>query len=330
VARVAPEKPVNLTGLPHPHIRSTMKVMVMRKAECAVCGAVYDASHGRKYCSRECTKWLHRKRAVWEFVGPPEAPVGHVLTCLVCNKEFRKSRTGRVKSCSKACNDKTRKRRHNCIDCGKAYYYQGYKPGRCSVCAKAKKPKPKHSKVRFSGCAICKRSYVVHARRRKPYCQTCETVKHYPEHILRQLAAGTYASRSCVVCGNKFSPVPGKSTTTVCGEQCTATSIRRSKNNRNKARYAKKRGASTVHVVDYTRVFERDNWRCQICHIETPERLRGSIAGNAPEADHIVPLAAGGDHDMDNLQCLCRSCNGEKGAALPYSRRIESPLKTMG
>ena len=29
-------------------------------------------------------------------------------------------------------------------------------------------------------------------------------------------------------------------------------------------------------------------------------------------ADHVVPVAAGGNADRENLQTLCRSCNGRK------------------
>jgi hypothetical protein len=50
-------------------------------------------------------------------------------------------------------------------------------------------------------------------------------------------------------------------------------------------------------------VFKRDGRRCARC-------------GSAEDLsiDHIVPLAAGGTHDLDNLQVLCRSCNSSKGA----------------
>lgn len=29
--------------------------------------------------------------------------------------------------------------------------------------------------------------------------------------------------------------------------------------------------------------------------------------------DHIIPQSCGGGHGMDNLQCMCRSCNSSKG-----------------
>lgn len=63
------------------------------------------------------------------------------------------------------------------------------------------------------------------------------------------------------------------------------------------------------------RVFERDRWTCQLCGVKTPKRLRGTQAPNAPELDHIIALAAGGDHIIENVQCACRACNGAKGAS---------------
>lgn len=53
------------------------------------------------------------------------------------------------------------------------------------------------------------------------------------------------------------------------------------------------------------RVWDRDGWTCQRCgsHVELT-------------VDHIIPLAAGGTDDDDNLQTLCFSCNASKGARL--------------
>ena len=51
-------------------------------------------------------------------------------------------------------------------------------------------------------------------------------------------------------------------------------------------------------------VFRRDGYRCRSCG------RRGRL-----EADHVVPIAAGGDPwHLDNLQALCRSCHIRKTA----------------
>lgn len=53
-------------------------------------------------------------------------------------------------------------------------------------------------------------------------------------------------------------------------------------------------------------VFERDGYACVYC---------GSMEGPL-EADHIVPVARGGDDRLENLACACMSCNRSKGAKL--------------
>jgi 5-methylcytosine-specific restriction endonuclease McrA len=59
-------------------------------------------------------------------------------------------------------------------------------------------------------------------------------------------------------------------------------------------------------------VFERDGWRCHLCHRKTPQRLRGTHKSAAPELDHIVPISKGGAHSYANTACSCRRCNGLK------------------
>jgi len=80
-----------------------------------------------------------------------------------------------------------------------------------------------------------------------------------------------------------------------------------------KAKRRAKIKANFIDRVDPFVVFERDEWTCQICRIETPKYLRGTNDDRSPQLDHIIPLAKGGMHSYANTQCLCRKCNIFKG-----------------
>lgn len=53
------------------------------------------------------------------------------------------------------------------------------------------------------------------------------------------------------------------------------------------------------------KVWEKDNFTCQICGSRTNLSV-----------DHIYPESAGGKTTLDNLQTLCRTCNSRKGARI--------------
>lgn len=55
-------------------------------------------------------------------------------------------------------------------------------------------------------------------------------------------------------------------------------------------------------------VFKRDGFKCQYCGAQPPAVTL--------EADHIIPVAGGGDDGMDNLITACMGCNRGKGATL--------------
>lgn len=77
---------------------------------------------------------------------------------------------------------------------------------------------------------------------------------------------------------------------------------------------ARRAGSERDYTINTLKVLERDKWTCQLCGCKTPKRARGTYGGNAPEIDHVVAIALGGGHTLDNLQCLCRKCNSAKGA----------------
>ena len=70
-----------------------------------------------------------------------------------------------------------------------------------------------------------------------------------------------------------------------------------------------------VEPINNVVVFKRDSWICQICNekvdisLEYPHPFSSSL-------DHIVPLAKGGAHTMDNIQLAHLKCNIKKHAKL--------------
>lgn len=73
--------------------------------------------------------------------------------------------------------------------------------------------------------------------------------------------------------------------------------------------------ATKTGTINKLEVFERDGWICGICaepvdpDREYPDRMSASM-------DHVVPLALGGQHTWDNVQCSHLHCNIEKGKQL--------------
>lgn len=67
------------------------------------------------------------------------------------------------------------------------------------------------------------------------------------------------------------------------------------------------------------KVFRRDGYRCQMCGAKKSDDTQLTI-------DHIIPLAAGGSNDIDNLQTLCRRCNENK-ADLIFKSGIDSDIE---
>lgn len=119
--------------------------------------------------------------------------------------------------------------------------------------------------------------------------------------------------RSCGECGSAFAPGYGDRRQKYCSIDCRTKHEYRQSAGSTHRRRAKKHGGAYVEFKKIE-VFERDGWLCRLCGIATPREKQGLRVHDAPELDHIVPLAVGGDHSKDNTQCLCRSCNALKGA----------------
>jgi 5-methylcytosine-specific restriction endonuclease McrA len=121
------------------------------------------------------------------------------------------------------------------------------------------------------------------------------------------------ASMPCLICGKAVGYMAGRPRI-YCSMSCTKNgdSYKASKRATKSRRRAIERGCKEARSIDPIKVLERDGWKCQICGVSTPQRLRGSMNKRAPELDHVVPISKGGLHTWTNLQCACRECNGAK------------------
>jgi len=98
----------------------------------------------------------------------------------------------------------------------------------------------------------------------------------------------------------------------------TAASAHGAERRLQKQRHIRMRQTSSGKV-NLIKILNRDGWVCQICGVRTPPELRGTREPSAPEVDHIIPLARGGLHIADNMQCACHACNKAKAARVPIA-----------
>lgn len=249
---------------------------------CKGCGTTIFKS---KFCGDQCRiEWYRAtatersRRYTGSITWAERYPQGHLTlttrSCEHCGQEFtrRKRPKDAARYCSKAC------------------------AGAARTALRIASEPQRH--VRH-----CQRCNTLLAERRRSYCPPCAK-----ERAKEQCREWYYQSRGDVACPDCGVPIPNDgSYAHRCGP-CRAkreASVKRAGRSARKLRVR----SATVERFDPFEVLERDKWRCHICGCKTPKRLRGTYEANAPELDHIVPLAAGGEHSRRNTACACRKCN---------------------
>lgn len=260
-----------------------------RSGQCECCGMALGP-YRKRWCS-ECAKAQKRKaqknkkrwRVKWQ------------VSCQNCGSQFRPIDKTKSKYCSHACAfEGLRKSRKRAREQREA--------------AQQATALPPHTKVYLHCCKICEKHFYGKAKRKSVCSDVCAkalaSFKAKQNNKLLKVVTPT----ACKECGSVFRAEYGDKRKLYCSRPCAEKVIRRSKRSKERARLK----AARVETVDPFQVFNRDGWRCQICHKPTPRKLRGTISPNAPELDHIVPLAQGGEHSYGNTQCACRKCNASK------------------
>jgi 5-methylcytosine-specific restriction endonuclease McrA len=142
------------------------------------------------------------------------------------------------------------------------------------------------------------------------YCsQDCRRAKYISDND-----NGDHLPRHCAECGVSFVTSYGDKRNVYCSNGCSRRNARRIARKKERARLR----TLSVESVNPIKVFDRDGWKCMICGVKTPRKLRGTYEDGAPELDHIMPLSLGGAHSYMNTQCACRRCNAEKSNTPPH------------
>lgn len=204
----------------------------------------------------------------------------------------------RLRICQQCGKEYVKKRRH--LNEGNKYCSRA-----CSGAAISESAEPKYSKIYFNTCVVCEKQWV--DRKHKRCCSgICDSRMRWVTTLPNK--------KMCACCGVEFKPVYGRSdgaSMNFCSDDCIDSTQRAIKLKWKIKRKSLLRRV-TIETVDPFKVFDRDGWRCKLCGIKTPKAKRGTYDDNAPELDHILPLAKGGEHSYLNTQCACRKCNATK------------------
>jgi hypothetical protein len=122
--------------------------------------------------------------------------------------------------------------------------------------------------------------------------------------------------RPCKCCGVILYRVPSNnkigSRLLKCCEQCTKENAKQAKKANKAKRRARAKTNGPYESIWPSKVFKRDGWVCQLCN-EPCDQDATVPEPKAATLDHIIPLAKGGTHTMNNMQCACFECNSRKG-----------------
>jgi 5-methylcytosine-specific restriction endonuclease McrA len=211
--------------------------------------------------------------------------------CAVCGEQYKPIAADRTPTCSIQCAGVYRqtKKRSNicriafvCVDCRKWVPYNhcgGKIHRRCPVCNKKYLIMRNRERTRI---LYYKKMRIYHPKNKAVRCIECRKTFYVRQRNMKF----KYCSKGCM-------------------KKTTRRIIKAARKAQSKA--------LPFERFDPFRVFSRDKWICQMCGIKTPKNKRGTINDDAPELDHIIPLAIGGHHTYNNTQCLCRKCNQKKG-----------------
>lgn len=210
-----------------------------------------------------------------------------IYTCLNCKKTYRPKKGNRTTFC--------------CRQCSIAYLIEN------------RTTEPPSCKILFLPCIRCASPVAAKPTKKSIECKACSALPKVPKPRAPRKATALVTLR-CVDCGQECQGTANRIRCNPCASRKSRVAYRAKHGRVRKHRERAKRYGVPYEPVNPIAVFDRDGWRCQLCKVKTPKRLRGTFEPNAPELDHIVPMSAGGEHSYRNTQCSCRKCNIAKSS----------------
>lgn len=274
------------------------RIVWPRLRPCRHCSAEFQS---RGYAHRHCTSAC-RVAALSKGIRP----------CEHCGAGFNWHPTMRPRFCSKDCANKARRKPNGrfkqCSECDTLLATMDARKfcsGRCAAReygrlrrARRLLPTPRP----LASCARCGAAPV--AKQGAKYCSAkCRLMRPPATRLI-----------ACRICGVEFTVGNHQANRVYCTRKCYygSSEYAQKKKPAIMKREALKRGVAAESIRPQD-IYRRDRWRCGICGgsvdkaLKFPDRMSASL-------DHIVPLAAGGDHTRINVQLAHMGCNAKKGA----------------
>lgn len=293
------------------------------KVDCRICGDAFEyqrlpgPGRLRRFCSPECKV-------------EAASSAGRAVACATCGNEFNRRHAGQI-VCGLSCRrrdpfvgPRNRKvsrpplREVACCGCGMNVVRRARVPGQADRGRYCSWPcyQSTRARVAYEVDALRRIARNWKSRRtRAPGNVAVIAEVAALRRIARYVERPARYSIACRSCGTGMVVLRRKGLHRIVCDPCKAETNKRLSRIAKAKRRAVERG-SDAENIDPIAVFARDGWACRLCGVKTPKHLRGSYSPQAPELDHVVPLAAGGRHTWGNVQCACRRCNGLKGASV--------------
>lgn len=306
----------------------------MDKRTCPVCESDFAPRRGgtqQTYCTAKCRLTAQRKRAAAgrnEREAAKRAELRRQIrkVCIHCGETFTPKKSLARQTCSDKCrrarSRDSRTRTCSAPGCNLPHRAKGL----CSTHYNHEHQPNRRKKVAVS-CTVCGVSVQKHVdNTRRPVCSyECRYVLVYgapkpppppkptaPPLTVVKSSGFVWVVGVCEWCGGSFTRPRVSGGMKRCSDRCTRAA--------GKAKRREARGEFSISPVRRRRLYERDNWTCQLC-FEPVDREAHYGGDWAPSLDHIVPQSHTliPDHSDENLRTAHRWCNAVRGDLSYYT-----------